>query len=628
MQINTAEEIWSQYEKGIEYQERIGLRRNLPTYVKFYEGDQWPAPTKNTKNLPRPVINIIKMICRNKKAAIVSSPVRILYKSNDPNVNVTLFNDFAEYVQKDLGQRRLDKEGISDGIKKGAYIFHYYWDNEAVDARGVNKGALRGELIDPLNIFFENPCELDEQKQQWIIISSRMNVEAVRAIAKDKEGIINGDSNDKDPYGIKEQDDNKLVTVLTKYFRKDGEVYCQRSTKNALLGDAFPITPDLQAAEKMLRVGTDGDSPNIATPDTVDTAPENVSRAFAHLYPVVVGNYDKKDKCIYGMGEVEGLIPNQKAINFNYAMSLLNNQEVAWGKYVALPGALKGQTITNVPGQVLIDYTGTGNGIKKMTEQAIQSQPVNIAGNLIDLTRSTSGASEISTGEISGSMSGEAIALLQSQAQKPIDDLRDSFLLVKEKQGKVLAQFFRLYYYQEQFSISKDEEEIKTQTFSSSEYAMISFDVIVEATSGTRSSIAGDIQLLNQALSNGAISFETYVKAYPNEAIGNKNEILEHLKRQKDDALVIANNQLEQALKQLEEYSELMKKMNKTMESALPLIEENASLKATILNMYAEANTQIRSAQKEAKERTDDAQYFANEIYKNQKNNADLNFNI
>ena len=624
MQTNTAAEIWRQYEDGIAYQDRMGLRRNLPRYVEFYEGKQWPAPTKNTKNLPRPVINVIKMICRNKKAAIVSSPVRIRYKSNDPTVNVELFNSFAEYIQKDLEQKKLDKEGISDGIQKGGYFFHYYWDNEAVDARGVKRGALRCELIDPLNIFFENPCQKDEQKQQWIIISSRMNVEAVRKLSLGASDTITGGKDDKDPYGTIEQSEDKLVTVLTKYYRVKGEVYCQRCTKDALLGKAFPITPQLQEAEKTLR---GEDDPNIATPDRVDTS-NDAPRAFAYLYPVVVGNYEPKSNCIYGMGEVEGLIANQKSINFNFAMSLLNNQEVAWGKYIVAPGALKGQTITNVPGQVLIDHTGTGNGIKKMTEQALQAQPVNLAGNLIDLTRSMSGASEISTGEISGAMSGEAIALLQSQAKMPIDDLRDSFLLVKEKQGKVMAQFFRLYYYQEKFTITKDEEKAEELTFSSSEFASASFDVIVEATSGTRSSIAGDIQLLNQALSSGSISFETYIRAYPDEAIGNKQEILNYLQKQKEDALVIANNQLEQALKQLEEYSEVMKKMNKTVESALPLIEENASLKATILNMYKEADEQIRTAEKEAADRKADAAFFANEIYKNQKNNNDINFDI
>ena len=618
-----ANEIWQQYEKGIEYQNRIKLRTNLPKFVKFYEGDQWPEPTKNTKNLPRPVINIIKMICRNKKAAIISAPVRIVYKCHDTNVNTAVFNGFAEYIQKDLNQRFYDKRGISDGVKKGSYFFHYYWDNEAIDSNGNKKGALRCELIEPLNIFFENPCELDEQKQKWIIISTRMNVEAVRAMVKDEatRAMINGSSDSENPYNNKEQDEEKLITVLTKYFRKDGEVYCQKCTKDVLLGEAFSINPRVN--EKKLYMDNEGevdtDDPNVASPDK---KAESGVHTKALYYPIVVGNYEIRDRCIYGQGEVEELIPNQKAINFFVAMSLLNAQEIAWGKYIALPGALKGQTITNAPGQVLTDYTGTGNGIKKMTEQSMQNTPVNLATLLIDLSRSMSGATEIATGEIKGGLSGEAIALLQSQAAKPIDDLRDSFLLVKEKQGKILAQFLKLYYLNQTFIMADESNEEKNveKTFNSSEFENASLDITVEATVGSRSSVAGDIQLLNNALANGAISFESYIKMYPGDAIGNKNEMLKHLKAQKEDAMLLLAKQLEAAEKQLQEDAKIMKEQKGVVDKVLSVIGENNSLKSTIAEMYSEADAQIKAAQASEKESRADAQAFAEEIFKMRQN--------
>lgn len=618
-----ANEIWQQYEKGIEYQNSIKLRTNLPKFVKFYEGDQWPAPTRNTKNLPRPVINIIKMICRNKKAAIISAPVRIVYKSHDTNVDTAVFNGFAEYIQKDLNQRFYDKRGISDGVKKGSYFFHYYWDNEAIDSNGNKKGALRCELIEPLNIFFENPCELDEQKQKWIIISTRMNVEAVRAMVKDEatRAMINGSSDSENPYNNKEQDEEKLITVLTKYFRKDGEVYCQKCTKDVLLGEAFSINPRVN--EKKLYMDNEGevdtDDPNVASPDK---KVESGVHPKALYYPIVVGNYEIRDKCIYGQGEVEELIPNQKAINFFVAMSLLNAQEIAWGKYIALPGALKGQTITNAPGQVLTDYSGTGNGIKKMSEQSMQNTPVNLATLLIDLSRSMSGATEIATGEIKGGLSGEAIALLQSQAAKPIDDLRDSFLLVKEKQGKILAQFLKLYYLNQTFIMADESNEEKDveKTFNSSEFENASLDITVEATVGSHSSVAGDIQLLNNALANGAISFESYIKMYPGDAIGNKNEMLKHLKAQKEDAMLLLAKQLEAAEKQLQEDAKIMKEQKGVVDKVLSVIGENNSLKSTIAEMYSEADAQIKAAQASEKESRADAQAFAEEIFKMRQN--------
>ena len=141
--VETATEVtslWEDYQNGLSYQQSSGLAKNLPKFVKFYEGDQWAAPTKNTKNLPRPVVNIIKMICRNKKSAILSVPVKIIYRAEDDMADVEKFNRFADYIQKELGQDALDKKAIDDGVKKGSYFYHYYWDSEAQGKDGIKEG--------------------------------------------------------------------------------------------------------------------------------------------------------------------------------------------------------------------------------------------------------------------------------------------------------------------------------------------------------------------------------------------------------------------------------------------------------------------------------------------------------
>ena len=128
--------IWERYEYGLEYQTGMGIRKSIPEYVSFYEGKQWPAPTKNTKNLPRPVINIVKMICRLKKSAILSTPVRIIYKCGDKSVDTDTFNDFSSHILKEIDQDTIDKNAIDDATKKGSYFYHYFWDSERVSAYG------------------------------------------------------------------------------------------------------------------------------------------------------------------------------------------------------------------------------------------------------------------------------------------------------------------------------------------------------------------------------------------------------------------------------------------------------------------------------------------------------------
>ena len=67
--------IWQEWDNVRAYQAQIGLLERLNQNVNFFEGRQWPPATEKTKTLPRPVFNIVKMICRNKVANILAKPV-------------------------------------------------------------------------------------------------------------------------------------------------------------------------------------------------------------------------------------------------------------------------------------------------------------------------------------------------------------------------------------------------------------------------------------------------------------------------------------------------------------------------------------------------------------------------
>lgn len=518
--------LWHDYQLSLDYQNRLGLREKIPSFVDFYEGRQWPLPTESTKNLPRPVVNIVKMICRSKKGAILSTPVKILYKSFSPYTDTEKFNSFASNVFKEMGQDELDRRGIDDAIKKGSCFFHYYWDSDFVSSLTGEVGGVRCELIDPLNIFFSCPSEYDEQKQDWILISTRMDIKKICALsgAKIKESEIYSEQFD-DVYSVGESTLDPKATLLTRYFRINGEVYCERATKHHIINEPFKLVPcSIYEAEQ----GND---------ETRTQKPKLLKRK-SELYPIVSGFYERKESSIYGLGEVEGLIPNQKAINFNIAMSLLNAQQCAWGKYIALPNALKGQKISNVPGQVLIDYSGTGDGIKKMPELELSKIPMELVTMLNNLTRSASGTSEVMTGEVyTSTLSGAAIAYLQAQAQIPIEDLRSNFWHVKTKQGRVVAQFLKHYFWKRAYICEKpgvgNETKPTLDSFSSCDYENSLFDVYVEAIGGTKASLASDISLLDTCLKNGSISLETYIRAYPASAITNKEEILKQIEAEK-----------------------------------------------------------------------------------------------
>lgn len=621
-------ELWRFFQRGRAYQSQRGLTKMLPLCVKFYEGDQWAPPTKNTKNLPRPVVNVTKMICRSKKSAILSTPVRIRYSTFDPRNNVDKFNFFAEYIGKEMGMDAIDKRAIDSAVKKGTYVYHFYWDAEARGMNGSVIGGLRCELIEPLNVFFADPTETDEQKQAWIMIATRESVKAVAASADKgiREENIRSDEED-DPYARREQEESELVTVLTRYFRRDGEVWCEKATKSCVVNKPFQITPDLEGAMDTIKktVGGDEDAAEDGLPDNTDhSATRKGTGTRAYLYPIVVGQYEPREGCIYGLGEVEGIIPNQRAINFNIAMMLLSAQENGWGKYVVSKDALRGQVITNEPGQVLTDYTPGGGGIKRLSEHNLPSSPMQIVDSLTQLTRVVTGASEVMTGETLGaSMSGAAIAQLQSQALQPVEELKKSFWRVKEKQGRVMAQFFKLFYSPTRFTYTPEDpkggaEERRVDVFSSMEYADTDFDVVVESVGGTNASIAGDINALETALKLGAISPLTYFQLYPSDALSNRAEILRVLESEEANKVAALTQQIQQLSQQLESQKQ-------TVDQVMTLMNENERLKAALAKVYTEAkgkieqaNRQLIASDRKLRETYDDAQQMAISIAQQQ----------
>lgn len=558
-QLNEETHLWHLYQEGIDYQIEAGLRYNIPKYVDFYEGRQWPAPTENTKNLPRPVLNIIKMICRSKKSSILSTPVNILYKSYCSNKDTDKLNSFAKSILKELNQEGLDRQAVDDGIKKGSYFYHYYWDKYTQGLSGRADGGVRCEIIDPLNIFFSNPAETDEQKQDWILISTKTSLEKIKSMADD--GV---DFSKEKEERVKDSQSPQNTVLLTRYFKADGEIWCERGTKYSLVNRPFRLTPDKNYVKELINkdtliINNKDDSRTSQNGEHTYKSKESAyletvlekNAPKATLFPIVCGYYERKEGSIYGISEVEGLIPNQKAINFNVAMTLLNSQQCAWGKYIALPNALKGQTISNSPGQVLIDYSGTGEGIKRMKDEGISQIPMSIVQAITELTRTVTGSNDIISGEaLSSSLSGVAIAQLQAQAEVPIEELRATFWEAKKKQGIVLAQFIRLYYFDKEFiRITKDEQGKECEVcdrFYSQDYEDCIFDVIVEPTKGSRSSVASDINLLDTCLKNGSISFETYIKAYPEGAVSNKSSILKQIEAEKTEEIYALRKELEQ----------------------------------------------------------------------------------
>ena len=219
--------------------------------------------------------------------------------------------------------------------------------------------------------------------------------------------------------------------------------------------------------------------------------------------------------------------------------------------------------------------------------------------------------------------------------------MKDSFWLVKEKQGKVLAQFFKLFYTDKEFTYTEEQpktnaqgvpmqgvanmEEVQmTDVFSSSDYENTEFSIVVEATAGTKASAAGDINALDVLLAKGAISIKTYLRAYPEDALSNRSEILKGIEEDEQSQIAQLTQQLQQTQEQLVQSTQIIQQQKETVDKVVAVIQENNQLKTYIANLYTEASAKIREGNRQIQmgnaaiaETTKDASEMAQHIYNN-----------
>ena len=217
-------------------------------------------------------------------------------------------------------------------------------------------------------------------------------------------------------------------------------------------------------------------------------------------------------------------------------MMLLAVQQTAWPKIIAKAGALAKQIITNTPGEIVIDNSKSGGfGIQYMQTPNVNPQVTQITSTLIDLTRSTSGSTEVATGEVIGAnMAASAIIALQNQAKKPIEMYQKNFYRTYEKIGNILLQFFKYYYTDNRLFSYEDDGERIINYMNGSKYKDINYSLIIEVGASGAYSESLTISLLDQLKAAGDITTDDYIELYPESIMTFKQK----LKRMREKKLI------------------------------------------------------------------------------------------
>ena len=613
--------LWKDYENVRNYRRKINLEDAIIQNNNFYEGRQWKEAKESNKALPRPTFNFIEMIVDNKVANMLSSPTATQFFCTANPESATQITEFHNFMEKELKIEKRDKEVVKRGAVEGTSFLHFFYNADKIGKRGMYEGGVDTEIIEALNIGFANPRECDVQSQEWIIIESRESVDAVKDMADKDIDLTEIESDDLNSYDTadKEQEDSNMVTVLTRYFKIDGEVYFEKATKNVIFQKARALNPRLN---KVIEDDEEVDAVDTDLPD-VPKEKKTLSTRKASLYPIAMYTYKDRKNCIYGRSEVEPLVPNNKAVNFNSAMMCLSIENQGWGTIVAKEGALdKKAKLSNDPSKLLIDKYKGGNGYYTLNKQPFSHQAFQLNSDILETTRSITGSTEVMTGEVMGSnQSGTSIAYLQQQAQKPVNELVKTYRRYKEACAEILLQFYIHFYTDKEFIIEPKQEGDKPTDaiFNGSNYEGLDFTITIEVGAGTQYSEIANINLLDNLFNAGHIDLKTYLSSYPDNILGDKNKLMKAIEVQEQSQVAQLTAQNQQLTAQLEKSVEVLKQQSEIIESAKTIIDENRGLKATLIKLQGEYTSKLNLANNEISQTFNDAQTLATQLYNNQK---------
>ncbi len=282
--METVTAIWQDYQRGKDYLDSVGLFDRVEQCYNFVNGDQWQG-RKYAGERP-PQLNILMPMMKSATALVGQNTMTLNYTSNNYNREraalLAVCDQLNDYARRQWEVLKLDTvmwECLQNAFISGDSFLYFYDDAKA------KNGRILCEEIDTTNIMLGDEQQPDLQKQPYILIIQRKDINEIKAMAKangvkpeDIEKILPDSDTQLQINGSVEVKNNKKLTVVAKLWKAEGCVHIRRATKDVL------IQPD--------------------------TAIKNLTR-----YPIAKYSWNQRKGLARGDGGIWDKIPNQISIN-------------------------------------------------------------------------------------------------------------------------------------------------------------------------------------------------------------------------------------------------------------------------------------------------------------------------
>ena len=439
--VDTSQE-FRDYQSGLDYNTRLNLYAKNELNHNFYNGNQWQGIVTN--GLPKWTFNICRSAINYFISFICSQKVKLQYScenvpDNPTDPNDTKIKDFTELLSN-MADMKWEKDKMDsklrtlmlDGANSGDFCAYVYWDANKKTGQ-LEQGDFCTEIVDGINVMFGNPNNKDVEAQPYILINGREMVSKLKEEAKangvpqDEIDNISLDTDTQYQSGIngkielQNKDENGKCNYIIKYWKKDGKVYWNKSTKYCKI-------------RKDVDLG--------------------ISR-----YPIVWGNWETVKNCYHGMPAIEGIIDNQISINQLFAMISYWMKMMAFGKVIYDKHRIS--SWNNKLGTA-IGVDGDTTGVMQQLQAGnFNAAILSVIDMAIKYTKEFIGASDSLMGQVNPEQaSGTAIISTAKQASMPLGNImsnRDQFV---EDLGLIWAEFFLKKYKNRKVSYKQDNEKV------------------------------------------------------------------------------------------------------------------------------------------------------------------------
>ena len=491
---------WSLYESGLEYNRKINLYETTRQNERFYRGEQWDG---YDRDLPRPVFNLARRIVDYLVGAISPQNISIRYSDEklpyldsaalreSVSAGLHLLEQNAAYRWKNSRMAEVANRALLNAAISGDGVFYCWWDTSVHSGQPFS-GEIRTDVVDGANLFLCDVNNPDIQSQEYIILSGRAPVNDLRREALEaglaEEELANIQPDDGD-FSIPEREGSEKATYLIRFFRENGEVVFEKSTRSVVIR---------RAATGL------------------------------HYYPVVLFNWLLRKGSYHGTSPITELIPNQKYLNSAYALVMKHMNDTAFSKVIYDKSRIPewsnevGEAIGAVGGGTVADavsVVGTGQ---------LEPGYLDLITNVINTTKNLMGATDSALGDERANNTS-AILALREASMVSLRQISARFARALGEVATIWADMLCAYFPAERMLPIDTEDGVSAGR---PDYRLLSREILyARAVYSDHStfSASATVALLGNLLAGGHISVAQYLQALPDGCIPDRFALLREL---------------------------------------------------------------------------------------------------